>query len=88
MNIRSTQRVACVQWSTSGGIAWRVRIPSQLASSHGIAEGTIIEFTELENGGLQLRPAGPSLEEMVRGITPENLHGEFSFGAPTGRESL
>ncbi len=70
------------------GHSLAIRIPSQLASSHGIAAGTIIELTELENGGLQLRPAGPSLEEMVRGITPENLHGELSFGAHTGRESL
>lgn len=70
------------------GHSLAVRIPMQLAHSHGIAEGTAIELTELDNGALQLRPAGPTLEELVRGITPENRHGELSFGAHTGRESL
>lgn len=70
------------------GHSLAVRIPSQLAHSHGIAEGTAIELTELENGALQLRPTGPTLDEMVKAITPENLHGEVSFGVPTGREAL
>ncbi|HEX9000315.1 MAG TPA: hypothetical protein VGB07_10480 [Blastocatellia bacterium] len=31
-------------------------------------------------------PDNPSLEEMLAGITPENMHGEVDWGAPVGKE--
>ena len=43
----------------------------------------------LANGGLLLRPPPKvySLEELVAGITPENLHEETDWGPAVGRES-
>ena len=36
-----------------------------------------------------VRPAGPgSLADLLAGITPENLHGEWAAGPPAGVELL
>ncbi|MGH8273819.1 MAG: AbrB/MazE/SpoVT family DNA-binding domain-containing protein [Gammaproteobacteria bacterium] len=70
------------------GHSLAVRIPRQLAASHGIEEGTALEISSLDDGRLELRPAGPMLKDMVRRITPENRHEEVSTGAPVGREAL
>jgi antitoxin component of MazEF toxin-antitoxin module len=36
-----------------------------------------------------VRPAGPAtLAELLAGITPENLHGEWAAGPPAGAELL
>jgi len=44
---------------------------------------------EVRDGVIQLRPRGPglSLDELLVGITPENLHNEMDFGRPEGREA-
>jgi antitoxin component of MazEF toxin-antitoxin module len=44
---------------------------------------------EVAGGRLVVRPAGPAtLAELLAGITPENLHGEWAPGPPAGAEIL
>lgn len=39
-----------------------------------------------ENGVIVAEPVPPALEELVAGITPDNLPGEIEFGLPAGKE--
>jgi hypothetical protein len=43
---------------------------------------------ELLRRTLQLPPRKRTLEELLRGVTPENLHGEWDTGPAVGREVL
>lgn len=69
------------------GNSLALRIPRELASSHRLEEGSSVEIIE-ENGGLRLRPVAkrPSLEELLQGITKENLQEEFNVGTSRGKE--
>lgn len=70
----------------SGGLA--VIVPEPLASQAGLRDGGVVKL-ELVEGRLIVRPAEPaSLEELLAGITPENLHSEWAEGPPTGAELL
>jgi antitoxin MazE len=45
----------------------------------------------VEAGRIVIEPVAAqefSLEDMLAQITPENMHGEVSFGPPRGREAL
>ncbi len=44
-----------------------------------------VDETDSE-GHVELRPLGPTLEELVAGITPENCHGETDWGRDVGKE--
>lgn len=77
-------RAQISQWGNSLAI----RIPHQLAHSHGLEVGSAVELIERDDGTLQLCPEGPSLAQLVSGITPDNRHGEVSFGVPEGKEAL
>jgi antitoxin MazE len=70
------------------GNSLAVRIPGPYAKDLALKEGMEIEVS-LVNGGLLLRPrpASYTLDELVAGITPENIHGETDWGPPVGRES-
>lgn len=70
------------------GNSLALRLPKRLADASGFTQGTKVEITVIADGTLQLRPAGPSLAQLVEQITPQNCHDEFSFGGPVGRESL
>jgi antitoxin MazE len=74
------------QWGNSIG----VRIPKDLAKKAGISVDSTVEIDEADDG-IIIKPVGKkeySLKELVRGITPQNLHGEADFGRPVGRELL
>ncbi len=46
---------------------------------------------EVRKGALVLRPylrRVYRLEDLVKRITPQNMHDEFDFGGPVGREAL
>lgn len=64
-----------------------LRIPRELASSYRLEEGSSVEIIE-ENGGLRLRPVAkqPILEELLQGITKENLQEEVNVGTSRGKE--
>ena len=65
-----------------------VRLPGAYAKDLGLKEGMEVEIS-LANGGLLLRPPPKeySLEELVAGITQENLHEETDWGPAVGRET-
>ena len=70
----------------SAGVA--VVVPEALAVQAGLSGGDPAEV-EMAGGRLIVRPAGPAtLSELLAGITPENLHGEWAAGAPAGAELL
>ncbi|MGD0898131.1 MAG: AbrB/MazE/SpoVT family DNA-binding domain-containing protein [Thermoguttaceae bacterium] len=77
--------IAKVQkWGNSLG----VRIPKVLARDIQVEEGGEVDL-RAEAGRLVIEPVRDkplSLGELLSRITPENLHGEISFGRPVGRE--
>ena len=77
-------RVKAQRWGTS--IA--VRIPKGVAEATSVKEQGEMDI-EVRDGASQLRPRGrgPSLDDLLVGITPENLHSEMDFGWPEGREA-
>lgn len=65
-----------------------VIVPQALAASAGLHSGEPAEV-ELSDGRLVVRPSGPtSLADLLAGITPDNLHGEWAAGPPAGAEQL
>ncbi|WP_439626379.1 AbrB/MazE/SpoVT family DNA-binding domain-containing protein [Gemmata sp.] len=69
-----------------GGVA--IVIPESIATRAGLRGGEAAEL-EVSVGRLVVRPAGPAtLTELLSGITPENLHGEWAAGSPSGAELL
>ena len=78
-------RTKVARWGNSLAL----RIPSRLASGHNLIEGSDIEIVE-DAGELKLRPIQSknlSLNDLLAGITQENLHGEFDIGLIEGKES-
>jgi antitoxin MazE len=72
------------KWGNSLGL----RIPKVLAADAHVTEGTSVELN-VENGRLVIAPCRKSkcrIEDLVAGITPENLHRESDTGSPVGRE--
>ena len=73
------------------GNSLAVRVPSAFAREIGAAEGKRAEMV-VENGALVVRVARPRkhrryrLEDLVKGITPENRHSEVEWGPPVGNE--
>jgi antitoxin MazE len=69
------------------GNSLAVRLPGAFAKDLGLKEGMELDIS-LANGGLLLRPLPNeyTLDELVAGITPENLHEETDWGGPVGRE--
>ena len=71
------------------GNSLALRIPSRLASSHHLIEGSDIEIIE-DEGELKLRPIQSKnieLNDLLAGITDENLPREFDTGLIEGKES-
>lgn len=65
-----------------------VIVPQALAARAGLHSGEPAEV-ELSGGRLVVRPSGPrSLADLLAGITPDNLHGEWASGPPAGAEQL
>lgn len=69
------------------GDSLAVRIPKAFASEAQLEEGMEVELS-VEDGRIILGPVRPkySLEELLEGITPENLHPETDWGPPVGKE--
>mgnify|MGYP005858885511 CR=1 FL=1 len=77
-------RVKAQRWGNS----LAVRIPKVIADEAGIREQDEMEV-DVEGGVIRLRPcvSEPSLDELLAGVTAENLHGVVDFGRPEGREA-
>jgi antitoxin MazE len=66
-----------------------VRIPKSFAAETRIQQDTEVELS-IDEGRLIISPVVPrplTLEELLEGVTPENLHGEFETGPAVGGEA-
>jgi antitoxin MazE len=71
------------------GNSLALRIPKALAIEANISSGSTVEMS-LSNGELKIRPVEDqeySLDELLSGVTAENIHDEISIGIPQGKES-
>jgi len=70
------------------GNSLALRIPKSFAVESKIEQGSTVEVS-LESGKIIVFPVVEqefSLDELLGGVTPENLHGEIDTGASVGRE--
>lgn len=66
-----------------------VRIPKAFADEMHITAETTVEI-RVEDGKLVIESVGRpvyTLDELLAGITPENLHEEVDWGEPVGKET-
>lgn len=67
------------------GNSLAVRIPKAQAERAGLAEGSAVEIA-VRGDTLVLKKRSLTLEELLTGVTPENLHGEVATGRAVGKE--
>jgi antitoxin MazE len=69
------------------GNSLAIRIPATIASEASLHEGVTLSI-EYSDGVLHLRPESKRLEldDLLKGISEENVHDEVDFGGPVGRE--
>lgn len=70
------------------GNSLALRIPKAFADEAGLSENSAVELS-LGAGGLVVRPVvppAPTLEELLRGVSADNLPGEWDTGPATGKE--
>jgi antitoxin MazE len=68
------------------GNSLAVRIPKAFASQLGVSENTTVEL-DLMNGILTMQVSDElTLDELLAGITDDNLHGEVDTGPAVGAE--
>ena len=71
------------------GNSLALRIPKALAIEANVESGSTVDLS-LSNGELKIKPIEDreyTLEELLSGITAENIHDEVSTGVPQGKES-
>jgi len=72
------------------GNSLAIRVPKRVAEEAGLREKDAVEI-EVREGALVVRPhlrRVYRLEDLLKHITPRNVHEEADFGAPIGREAL
>ena len=71
------------------GNSLALRIPATLSAALNLNEDDAVDVSE-EDGRLIVKKKGaavePTLEELIAGITPENLHEPIDWGPPVGKE--
>jgi antitoxin MazE len=70
------------------GISLAVRIPKAIAEEAGLRANTAVELS-LVGGALVVQPVVPqplALDELLRGVTDDNIPGEWDTGPATGKE--
>jgi antitoxin MazE len=70
---------------TKWGNSLALRIPAAIIKDLGIFEGVEVQLT-IEGGRLIIERPRYTLEELLSGITPENIHSEITTGDPVGHE--
>ncbi len=71
------------------GNSLAVRIPKSLAEDSQLEKGAVVDMS-LQEGRVVLTPVRSGrvlLDELLRGVTTDNMHGEFAWGKPKGREA-
>jgi antitoxin MazE len=77
-------RTSIQQWGNS----LAVRIPKPFAEEAGIEQRSEVEMS-IVDGKILIVPARrpcPTLEELLAGVTEENLHSEVDTGEAVGKE--
>ena len=72
------------------GNSLAIRVPKRVAEEAGLREKDPVEI-EVRKGTLVVRPhlrRVYRLGDLLKRITPRNVHDEVDFGGPTGREAL
>lgn len=72
------------KWGNSLG----VRLPKAAALEAHVSVGSEVDVT-VANGEIIIRPVRKPkyrLEDLLKGMTPENNHPEVDFGGPVGKE--
>jgi antitoxin MazE len=71
------------KWGNSLGL----RIPQPVASKVGFTAGTVVSI-EVVNNTIVVSPIRKkySLDELLEGVTPELIGGEYDWGTPVGKE--
>ena len=70
------------------GNSLALRVPQPFAEEVGLEEGSEVELS-ISEGKLVLAPSDGrewTLEGLLAGITPKNVHEEIDLGPPTGNE--
>jgi antitoxin MazE len=69
------------------GNSLALRIPKALSSELELEDGAEVEIS-VDNGSIIIKAVSSNyhLDDLVRGITPENRHTETDWGAPKGSE--
>ena len=72
------------RWGNSLG----VRIPLSVATELGFKIGTVVDVT-IEDGRAIISPIRKkyTLEELLEGVTPDLIGGEYDWGQPVGNEA-
>ena len=79
-------RVTVKKWGNSAS----VRIPAAIMDAAQLHLDAVVDVRE-EDGRIVIEPVRPSeysLEQLLAGITSENLHGEADLGPAVGKEIL
>lgn len=79
-------RVAVKKWGNSASI----RIPSAILQAANLDLDALVDIRE-EDGRIVIVPIRDpkiDLNDLLDGITAENVHGEADFGDPVGSEAL
>jgi len=65
-----------------------VRIPKAVAEAAKLRPGDHLELAVEGSGVVSIRKkkGTPKLRDLIREITPENLHAEIDWGGPEGEE--
>ncbi|HXX92903.1 MAG TPA: AbrB/MazE/SpoVT family DNA-binding domain-containing protein [Planctomycetota bacterium] len=74
------------KWGNSLGL----RIPRSFAKEARVEAGATVDL-RVTHGRLEVRPVRPerySLDELLAGVNPRNLHHEVETGHPKGKELL
>jgi antitoxin MazE len=71
------------------GNSLALRLPKAMARDCGIEENTPVEISQRDHE-IVITPLnkGYSLDELLAGITPENIHHEIDMSGPVGKELL
>jgi antitoxin MazE len=72
------------------GNSLAIRVPKHVAEEAGLREKDSVEI-EVHEGTLVVRPhlrRVYRLEDLLKRITPRNVHDEVDFGEAVGREAL
>ncbi|QLB42559.1 MULTISPECIES: AbrB/MazE/SpoVT family DNA-binding domain-containing protein [Mannheimia] len=78
-------QLAIKKWGNSVG----VRIPASILTALQLQADNLVDI-RAENGKIIIEPIRQeySLEQLLSGITAENLHQEIETGEPIGKEQL